>query len=72
MDKGDYERAAKYLDKAGDRPEVDYSRGCIEVLKEDYVASLPHLERAKERGIKEAEAVIEAVSNHWKVTQTKK
>lgn len=69
MNKGDFERAARYLDKAGKRPEVDYSRGCIEVLKENYEAALPYLKAAEEQGIAEAEPVVEAVSNHWKVTR---
>lgn len=72
MDKGDFERASRYLDKAGNRPEVDFSRGCIEVLKEEYEAAIPHLEKAVGQGIVEAEPVLEAVKNHWKVTQKKR
>ncbi len=72
MDKGDFERASRYLDKAGNRPEVDYSRGCIEVLKEEYEASLPLLQSAESRGVEAATPVIEAVSNHWKVTRNKR
>ncbi len=72
MDKADYERAEKYLKKAGDRAEVEYSRGCIEILKENYPAALPYLEKAEKAGIKEAKPAIEAISNHWKVTKAKK
>jgi tetratricopeptide (TPR) repeat protein len=72
MDKGDFERALRYLDKAGDRPEVAFSRGCIEVLKEQYEASLPYLERAQKQGVDAATPVIEAVSNHWTVTRNKR
>lgn len=71
MDKGDYERAIKYLDKAGNSPMVSYSRGCVEVLREDYVAALPYLEEAEKQGVKEATPVIEGISSHWKVTQHK-
>ena len=71
MDKGDYERAIKYLDKAGNSPMVSYSRGCVEVLREDYVAALPYLEDAEKQGVKEATPVIEGISSHWKVTQHK-
>lgn len=67
--KGDFERALRYLAKAGDRPEVLYSRGCIEVLKENYEAALPYLKVAQEQGVAEAKPVVEAVSNHWKVTR---
>jgi hypothetical protein len=72
IDKGDFERAERYLDKAGDRPEVSYSRGCIEILKEEYEASLPHLREAESRGIEEARPVIEAAENHWKIRSNKK
>jgi tetratricopeptide (TPR) repeat protein len=65
--KGDYERAERYLDKAGERAEVNYTRGCIEVLKENYDASLPHLRKALEGGIEAAAPVIEAAENHWRV-----
>ena len=72
MAKGDYERAERYLQKAGSRPEVSFSRGCIEVLREDYVAALPYLEEALGAGVEAAEPIIEAISNHWKVTQSKR
>jgi tetratricopeptide (TPR) repeat protein len=67
IDKGDFERAERYLNKAGKRAEVDYTRGCIEVLKEHYEASLPHLRKALEGGIQAAAPVIEAAENHWRV-----
>lgn len=72
MDKGDYKRAMRYLDKAGDMPEVHFSRGCIEVLQENYIEALPHLEEAMKQGVEEAAAVYEAVSNHWRVTRAKR
>lgn len=72
MDKGDYERASRYLDKAGERPEVDFSRGCIEILKEEYETSLEYLYRAEKAGLEEARGVIDAVENHWKVTRNRK
>ena len=72
MNKGDFERAERYLSKAGNRPEVIYSRGCIETLRENYVAAIPYLEEALKAGVKEAEPILEALNNHWKVTQAKK
>jgi tetratricopeptide (TPR) repeat protein len=72
IDKGDFERAQRYLDKAGDSPEVEYSRGCIEVLKGQYEASLPYFKRAYEQGLEAAAPVIEAVSNHWTVKRNKR
>ena len=70
--KGDFERALRYLRKAGNRPEIDYSLGCIEVLKEEYEASLDHLYKAQKAGIVEATPVIEAAENHWRVTCNRK
>ena len=67
IDKGDFKRAERYLDKAGDRAEVDYARGCIEILQGNYEASLPHLQKAIEGGIEEAAPALEAAENHWKV-----
>lgn len=72
MNKRDFERAKRYLDKAGNLPEVYYSRGCIEVLKEEYEASLAHLYKAKEVGIEAATPVIDAAENHWKVTRNRR
>lgn len=69
--KGDYERAERYLDKAGNRAEVCYSRGCMEVLRGDYNAALPHLEEAKRRGVEGTDPIIEAISNYWIVTSKK-
>ena len=72
MNKRDFERAERYLNKAGNRPEVEYSRGCIEGLKEQYEASLDYLYKAKEAGIEAATPVIDAAENHWKVTRNKR
>ena len=65
---GNYDRAARYLDKAGNRPEVVYARGVIEVHKANYKAAMPLLEEAKRLGVAEAAPTIEAISNHWKVS----
>lgn len=72
MDKGDFERALRYLDKAGERAETIYARGALEVLRKDYVAAMPYLEKAKELGIKEAQPTIEGITDHWKVSMAKK
>ena len=72
MAKGDFERALYYLDKAGDRAEAIYARGALEVLREDYVAAMPYLEKAKELGIKEAQPTIEGITDHWKVSMAMK
>lgn len=72
MAKGDFERALRYLGKAGERPEAIYARGALEVLREDYVAAMPYLEQAKELGIAEAEPTIKGIADHWKVSMASK
>lgn len=72
MAKGDFERALRYLDKAGDRPEALYARGALEVLREDYAAAMPYLEQAKELGIEEAQATIDGIKDYWRVTKRSK
>ena len=72
MDKGDLERAVRYLDKAGERPEVEYSRGCVKLLGGDNEAAIKHFEMAQSQGVVEATQAIEAVGNHWKVTRNKR
>lgn len=69
MSKGDYERALRYLERAGDRAEVQYARGALEVLREDYQAAMPYLEEAKRMGIAEAETTINAIQDYWKVSK---
>jgi tetratricopeptide (TPR) repeat protein len=69
MAKGDFERALRYLDKAGDRPEALYARGALEVLREDYAAAMPYLEQAKELGIEEAQTTIDGIKDYWRVTK---
>jgi tetratricopeptide (TPR) repeat protein len=69
MSKGDYERALRYLERAGDGAEVQYARGALEVLREDYQAAMPYLEEAKRMGIAEAETTINAIQDYWKVSK---
>lgn len=63
--------AARYLDKAGNRAEVVYARGVIEVYKENYKAAVPYFEEASKLGIAEAAPAIEAIKNHWRVSSKK-
>ena len=72
MSKGDFERALRYLDKAGDRPEAIYARGALEVLREDYEAAMPYLDEAKKQGVSEAEPTIIGIEDYWKVSMAKK
>jgi tetratricopeptide (TPR) repeat protein len=71
MQKGDYAKALNYLSKAGNRPEAIYARGVLEVLREDFSAATIYLEEAKRMGVAQAEPIIEAIANYWKVSMTK-
>ena len=71
MQKGDYEKALQYLDKAGNRAEAIYARGVMEVLREDYSAATTYLEEAKRLGIAQAEPIIKAIADYWKVSMSK-
>lgn len=46
MSRGDYENAAKYLNKAGDTPETTYGRGILAALTGDYDAARTYFEQA--------------------------
>lgn len=68
MLKGDYERALRYLDKAGDGAEVVYARGALEVLREDFDAARPYLLEAEKMGIDKARTVLDNIRNRWVVS----
>ncbi|MBE6196422.1 MAG: DUF3868 domain-containing protein [Rikenellaceae bacterium] len=68
MLKGDYTRALRYLDKAGDSAEVLYGRGLLEVLCENFDAARPYLLQAEKMGLKKAREVLDNIHNRWIVT----
>lgn len=70
--KGDYERAERYLELAGECAEAIYARGVLEALRERYDAARPLLERAEKMGIAEAREVREKMGNRWIVTSEDK
>ena len=62
--RGDYSRALRYLDKAGDLPEAHFARGALYVYMEDPEAAKPHLEEAMKAGIDVAETVLKEISKN--------
>lgn len=50
MQRGDMQRAAAYLAKAGDSEEAEYARGVYYVNTEDYPQAAAHLQRAADAG----------------------
>ncbi len=59
--RGDYEGAARYLDKAGEAPEAIYNRGIISARQGDYETALGFFERAAMLRVADAPAAIEQV-----------
>ncbi len=51
---GELDRAAGYLDRAGDVPEAAYARGILAAKRGDYTTALPFLDRAASAGIVKA------------------
>jgi len=62
MQRGDTAAAARYLAKAGNTPEAVYARGALAMLNGDYDTALRYMNEAKDRGISQAEAVIENIN----------
>lgn len=60
--KGDFARALRHLDKAGDTPEALYARGVLEVYREDYESAKGYLNEAYNRGITQAKDVLREIS----------
>ncbi len=55
---GRYDEAERYLSRVGDGPDADYARGILLLMKKDYAAATPLLERASAAGIGEADAAL--------------
>ncbi len=66
IQRGDYEGAARYLDKAGEAPEAIYNRGIISARQGDYETALGFFERAAMLRVADAPAAIEQVKNLMK------
>lgn len=66
--KGDYNRALRYLALVKDMPEAIYARGVMEVMREDFDTARPYLERAASLGILEAQATLDGMRDHWKIS----
>lgn len=54
----DYERAERYLSKAGDSGEAEYARGLLEIGRRNYDKALLHMERAAKLKVANAPAAI--------------
>ena len=72
IQRNDYRSAARYLDKAGDMPEAEYTRGVLEVYLENYDKAKSHFEKAHKMGVTQAEGAIAEVSKNRNVIKKAK
>lgn len=62
MNRHQWERAAKYLDRAGNDPYAVYGRGVLYALQKKYADALPLLKKAEEAGVAQASEAIEEIT----------
>lgn len=61
MMSGDMQRAARYLDKAGDSGEAEYARGTRAAILGDNATAMSHFIKSREMGIDRAAVMIEQI-----------
>lgn len=62
-------RAKKYLDKAGDSPEVSYARGWYHLLRDEFDEAEKFLHEAKEKGITQADETLQQLEKRKRVVK---
>lgn len=63
MGRGEYERAERYLKKAGASPEAEYARGVLDALRGNYDSAAERLRTARDAGMKKAANALTQVEN---------
>lgn len=63
MQRGDFDSAEKYLDRASSLPESLYARGVLAAIHEDYAAAAEWFTKAQAAGVKEADAELAKLPN---------
>ena len=58
---GDYDRALNYLDNAGNLPEAMYTRGALEIYRQNYADAETYLKLAQELGVEKATTALEQI-----------
>ena len=61
MNRGQWERASQFLNRAGNDPYAVYGRGVLAALQGKYDQALPLFEDARDRGVEQAAGAIEEV-----------
>ena len=59
VNRGDFDGAARFLDRCADRPEAAYLRGVALARQGHYAEALPLLRAAKEAGVAEADIPLQ-------------
>lgn len=72
IQRNDYRRAARYLDKAGDLPEAVYTRGVLEVYLENKEMAKSYFIEAQKLGVPQAESAIVEVSKNRNIVKMTK
>lgn len=62
IDHGEYTRARAYLAKADRSPIATYTAGVLEAMEGNYAIARPLLEQARQQGVAEAAALIDALT----------
>lgn len=63
LEENNTDKAKKYLDKAGDSPESFYARGLYHLLREEFDEAKKFLQTAKEKGIIQADDILNQIKN---------
>lgn len=58
MRRGDVTGAERYMPKAGNSPEAEYTRGALAIRKKDYAAAREYLKKAAKAGLQKAEDTL--------------
>ncbi len=62
ISRGDYGKAARYLNRAGDSTEAIYARGVLAYYTEDMDAARSYLNQAKDKGLPQAAEMLEKMA----------
>jgi tetratricopeptide (TPR) repeat protein len=66
MSEGNLSAARRYLAKAGDSAQAEYSRGYLSACEKDYASAKEHFTKALNGGVKEAEYALDKLDDYMK------
>jgi outer membrane protein OmpA-like peptidoglycan-associated protein len=65
LSEGNLSAARRYLAKAGDSAQAEYSRGYLSACEKDYASAKEHFTKALNGGVKEAEYALEKLEDYY-------